>query len=163
MTYNLLIKLDNSHISPLFIVDSACIHFTHPLSNRERGQIYFHPLYRKVCHPLPTNYPCYFAVILSAAKNLINLVHQTLRLRLRVTFQIFMPLCAPEGHDGLPENENALPGLTRGRRGRHEVHGYPRHKMRPHHVELTHRYVPQPIPFSTFMASMTTLFSGRRR
>src|SRR3989304_2055756 len=61
------------------------------------------------------------------------------------------------------ENVNTFSWLTLGRRGRHEVHGDPRLKMRPHHVELAHRYVPQPIPFSTFMAPMTTLFSGPRR
>src|SRR3972149_11901401 len=34
--------------------------------------------------------PCHFAAILSAAKNLIIPVRQTLRLRLRVRFWIFM-------------------------------------------------------------------------
>src|SRR3989337_214817 len=42
--------------------------------------------------------PCHFAVILSAAKNLINPVHQTLRLRLRVTCWTFMFLCELLSH-----------------------------------------------------------------
>ena len=44
-------------------------------------------------------YPRRLAVILSAAKNLITMAHQTLRLRLRVTCQIFIPLYEPAAHE----------------------------------------------------------------
>ena len=45
-----------------------------------------------------------YAVILSAAKNLIIPVRQTLRLRLRVTCRIFIPLCKRKAHGCFMQN-----------------------------------------------------------